>query len=253
MHKPVFLNDERAVSDVIGFILVFGLIITTVSLVYVVGFSSLDNARAVEERKNAERAFDILADNINDVVEGNAPTRGTEIKVGDAKLYGGGSVFFTVNVTDSSVTNSKQIEAVPLIYETPSGQQVIYINGAVLRSQVGGSSFIIEPGIDSEHDAFIMPLIETRIPSDSASGVSGGTYLVRTHSASQSAVAYNKNSYTVDFRIDTPRTAVWERYCDRHPELSIMAVNDGDFVRCGTAGNFDAVFLQHERVETRII
>lgn len=260
MREHSIFSDERAVSDIIGFVLVFGLIITTVSIVYVVGFSGLDNARDVEERRNVERAFDILADNVDDVIEGKAPARGTEIKVGDARLYGGNTVFFTVNVTNATgVTTGAQIEAVPLIYETPAGQQVIYVNGAVMRSQVGGSSFIIEPEIDAEHDTFLMPLIETRIPGDAASGVSGETYLVRTRSASQSVLAYNNLDpvhddprYTVDFRIDTPRTGVWERYCDRHPDLGVMTVVDGDFVRCSATGDFSAVFLQYERISVRI-
>lgn len=260
MREITLLGDERAVSDVLGFVLVFSLVLTTVALVYVTGFDSLQTARDAEERQNVERAFDILDDNLNEIVTGDSPIRGTEIKVGTSRMYNGDSISVTVNVTDDSGnTETTQIDTEPFIYETTSGQQVIYVNGAVLRSNVGGSSFVNEPDVRVTHDTIFMPLVETRIPVDEVSGVSGSTYVIRGESENSTLLAYNNLDstnddppYTVEFRIDTPRTGVWERYCDFHPDISVVTVQDGDFVSCEFDSSVQSVIIQHEEISLRI-
>lgn len=242
-------------SDVIGFVLIFSLITTTIGLVYVTGFDGIQNAREVEERRNVERAFDILADNINDVVEGKAPARGTEIKVGDSKLSLGDQVKFTVNVTNNSgdVTGT-EISASPIVYETPSGQQVLYMNGALIRGNVGGSSFISEPDFRVEHDSFIAPLIETRPAAGSSTGVSGGISLIRSRGTSESVIAYNDLTpqddppYSVTITVESPRTNLWSRYCDQNPDMSVDSVSGGTSVTCSLDNTVSTVYIQYKRV-----
>ncbi|MDZ7702032.1 MAG: hypothetical protein U5J98_08165 [Halobacteriales archaeon] len=77
---------SRAQTETLGFVLVFALITASIGLVYATGFTGLDNAREFEQTNNAERAFEVFADNIEDIVEWNAPSRSTEIRLADATL-----------------------------------------------------------------------------------------------------------------------------------------------------------------------
>ena len=89
--------DERGVSDVVGFVLVFALVTATVGVVYTTGIQGLTGSRDVERVNNAERAFDVFANNVDDVIRRGAPSRATEVKLADADLHYGAPV--TVNLT----------------------------------------------------------------------------------------------------------------------------------------------------------
>ena len=58
---------DRAVSDVVSYILVFALIISTVGIVSVSGISGLQDSRDGERVENAQRGFDLLADDVEDI------------------------------------------------------------------------------------------------------------------------------------------------------------------------------------------
>ena len=75
-------GDERAVSDVLAFIIVFSIIITSVALVYGTGFSSLDQVREGEQKANAERAFEAIAYSMDDIETGAATRRGGSLELG---------------------------------------------------------------------------------------------------------------------------------------------------------------------------
>ena len=57
---------DRAVSDVLGYVLIFSLITSSVGVVYVAGYGSLDSLRNAERFNNAERAFDVLDSNLEE-------------------------------------------------------------------------------------------------------------------------------------------------------------------------------------------
>jgi len=63
-ERTVAPFDRRAVSDVVGYVLVFSLVSLTVGVVSVAGVGALQDARDVEQANNAERAFDVLGDNV---------------------------------------------------------------------------------------------------------------------------------------------------------------------------------------------
>jgi hypothetical protein len=92
---------DRAVSDVIGYVLVFSLIIATVGIVTAVGFSTIEDRQRDERINNVERAFDVFAANVEDVYRGGAPSRATEIRLSGGTLQYGEPV--TITVRDGSL------------------------------------------------------------------------------------------------------------------------------------------------------
>lgn len=252
--------DNRSVSDVIGFILIFALIMSSIAIVYATGFENLDNAREAEEIKNVERAYDILDDNLRDVARGEAPSRGTEVKLGNSQLYLGDPVIVTANVTNASgdTITSKTI-TYPIVYETPSNQRMIYVNGAVIRDVRGGATMVSEPRIIYDSDRVLFPLIETR-PDSAATGVSGGTVLIRGRSKASGSVEFNNASngpYDVNFTVETPRTEVWERYCTNQPGLyhdtNASSNSNATAVECAFNNPVDDVYVQFRQIGIEIL
>lgn len=176
---------DRGVSEVISFALVFSLIVATVALVYVSGIGGLEATRSGEQVNNAERAFDVLADNIKDIHREGAPSRATEIKLSDAQMEFGDQVRFNVTIRNKLAPNASVITYRPITYSADSGTRLVYANGALFREDRGGTvmnrepSFLLAYDGSSDQKTVILPGIETRnVGPESIGGQQ--TVLVRT-------------------------------------------------------------------------
>ncbi|MFC4356874.1 hypothetical protein ACFO0N_02800 [Halobium salinum] len=244
-------GDRRGVSEVLGFVLVFGLVLSSVGIVYVAGQQGLQDARDFERVNNAERAFDVLADNVDDVARDSAPSRATELKLADAGLSVDEPT--VVNVTAAHPTTAAksmttEYEVSPLVYEADGGSQVVYSNGAVLRSEREGAVVTRQPDLvlddgdadEMRTDRAIIPVVATRPARDAGTNVAGSTtVLVRTERATERVFVTERDEtepYHLYLNVTTPRTDAWERYLeDATPNADDCSV-DGDTVECDVEG-----------------
>lgn len=230
---------DRAVSDVIGFVLVFSLITMTVGAVYATGFSGLENARDAERVNNAERAFDVLAHNIEDSDRGGAPGRSTEVKLSEATIGFGDRTNVSVTLErdtnddgayDDNTTTYEQFS--PIVYEA-DGTQIVYENGAVIREESDGAVMRREPSMafrerDGERSAILSivdlnhrgggqvagsttVLVRTRLQS----GPGARTTLLSTpRTLDDGAGGGAADRVTLNVTTDPDRAVAWERYVE---------------------------------------
>lgn len=253
---------DRAVSDTLGFALVFALIISSVGVVTVFGFGSLQDARDFERVNNAERAFDILADNLNDIHEYDAPNRATELRLADAQLSKGESTRLTVEITNAGSPNPRfSTDTDPIVYTAQgSGTAIVYSNGAVIREERDSAVMKREPQLlfatrNGETTA-VIPFIQTRLRSGGISGSS--TVLVRAERASSALIigntepdasdnlnvddTYDKYDVTLSVETTVKRGPVWDRYLDKTLESVTGSVNT-----CSeSAGTVTCTFSVHD-------
>lgn len=278
------MNSDRGVSDVIGFVLVFSLIISSVAVVSVTAFTALEDARELERRENVEKAFIVMEDNIMDVVTGEAPARETEVKVGDSTLYMGDETQINVTVTNISSTRYKPFNNTgqgfstsPIIYETPSGTQVVYEGGAVIRNVNGESTIVHDPLFYSEvigTDKVMFISVPRLLTVSREGAVSGGTRLVRTREISsydaqvidvvdgKETAESNRTSppgmpnyviepdptYTVTVEINnTQYSEAWQDYCEESSAFDTAIIIGDDKVEC------QGTFYDRVVVRTRLI
>lgn len=146
---------ERAVSEVLAFILVFTIIIGSVVLVSAVGMQALTSYQEGEQLRNAERAFDALSDNFNDVLRYDGiEDRSGEINLRDGSIttnYEGA----TIEIYDGD-PNGDPLESVTtsgFVYESGSGSDSIaYEGGAIFRGDETGSVVLEQPMIRCSDD-----------------------------------------------------------------------------------------------------
>lgn len=216
---------ERAVTEIVGFVLVSSLVLTSVGIVYASGFDDLRTVRQDEQLSNAERAYDILASNLEDVRRGAAPGRTTELRLPDAELALVDRSSVNVTITSGAPgtpTYKRDIE--PVVYRPNwSGTRLVYTNGAVMR--VDGDDGVVkrEPPLllETSNGSRVtsIPIIQTR--ATSAERIVGGT--VRLEATRASTVLLNgdnvsaETTYGVNLSIrSTPaRAVVWERTIER--------------------------------------
>jgi len=214
-------GSARGLSDVIGFVLVFGLVVAAVAVVSVGGFQVLEDARDSQQVTNAEQAFDVLDGNVEDLAVRGAPRRSTEILLSEAELTFGDPVRF--NVTAGG-TNYYATNVTPLVYRTDGGAELVYVNGAVLR-QYGDDAYLANEPRVSAGDRTFVPFVVTSARSSGASATNARRVLVRT-------VVNGRDVRTFDdpatrLNVTTPRAAAWERYLEDELAVDCDGPDDG--------------------------
>jgi hypothetical protein len=224
---------DRGVSEVISFALVFSLIVATVALVYVSGIGGLEATRSGEQVNNAERAFDVLADNIQDIHREGAPSRATEVKLSDAQMEFGDSTRINITIRNKAGDNVSVVEYDPIVYSADSGTDLTYANGALFREDRSGTvlnrepSFLLSYDSNSDRKTMILPVIQTRTAGPKSLG-GQRTVLVRTLLATREVtIAQDDPStaasdpdgdtaseFNVTIRVQPPeqRRGVWKDY-----------------------------------------
>lgn len=212
------MNDERAVSEVVGFVLVFSLIIATIGIVYTTGLGGLQDTRDVERVNNAERAFDVLANNLQTLARGNAPNRATEIKLSDAELELGNRLTSTTSAT--GFNDEIEVAARPLTYRIDDSE-IVYERGAVIRVDDGGEGarMIREPDLLFGEERTV---IRHLLPRGGTQHISGdATVLVRAQVSVNTLVlprgesADDPGTVTYTMRTATERAGVWQQYLEK--------------------------------------
>ena len=204
-------TDTRAVSEVVGYILVFSLVLGTITMVYVAGLSGLNDTRDAERITNAERAFDVLANNFQQMGRGEAPNRATEIKLAEAQLST--STKREVNISadgvDPAVANSSTIR-----YNPGTDTSIVYENGAVIRVDDGNAVMLEEPDFLFDDGTVVVRYIEPLGSGQSIGGTST-TVLVRAERTSSHVLVNNgSNPSDIVIKMQTheDRAGVWEEY-----------------------------------------
>jgi hypothetical protein len=152
---------DRGVSDVLAFVIVFSIIITSVALVYSTGFSSIDQIREGEQQTNAVRAFEALDLSFEDLIEGKATRRGSTISMGGGQLEYTDGPDVTVTVDGWSRT----VEVGSLQYSLDE-TTVAYENGGVFRDDDGNSVNIEHAAMTCESDRAVVTLVVIDSPSN---------------------------------------------------------------------------------------
>lgn len=224
--------DARGVSEVVGFVLVFSLVIGTITMVYVGGLSGLDGARDAERINNAERAFDVMANNFEQMARGEAPNRATEMKLADAQLTTGSEQDLEINVSssDDPVLATK---TVTIRYDSPGDSNIVYENGAVIRVDDGNAVMRQEPDFLFSEDGNVVVRYIALNGIDQGVGGSSTTVLVR---AERRTTSVNSSDTTTDIGIvmetHPDRADVWAEYYEEQIETAAVSGSWGSGDAC---------------------
>lgn len=239
--------DDRGVSDLIGFVLTFALIITMVGVVYTAGLAELKTTRDAERVDNAERAFVVLGSNIDDLVHRGAPSRATSVRLSGASIEYGTPVTFNLTFTGSGQSYVATVD--PIRYATDDGGDIVYVNGAIIRDQRGGNVMVREPPIVFGKRT-IVPFIVTRKGGGSIGGET--TAVVRTTLSSRTTFVRRVDlQQDVILSVDTPRAALWADYVEAESSGTCTVAADGDRVTCTLSPT--RAYVPLAKVDVRLI
>lgn len=227
---------DRAVSDVLGYVLIFTLIVSSVAVVTVGGSESLGAIRDAERFGNAQQVFEVLDSNVEDHLQDRADSRATEIRLADARIGFGDPVVVNVSVGDQGF-NRTVLD--PLVYRQSEDRRMVYSAGAVLRHDRGETVLVEDPPFRFE-DPTMITIAETRGQTGAVSG--SGRVLVRSEYVTQSVHEYADVGEPVEIDITTSRTGAWRDYLEAETGNDCTVADDT--VSC----SFDASSVVVRRV-----
>lgn len=200
---------ERGQSELVGFATVFGLVVVSIALVSATGYMGLQNLESHQELTNGERSFAVLADNVEDVTEGDVPRRATRMRLGEGTLSVEGSVEVTVTGTavDGSGNVSVTTTLEPIVYEAGDAN-IVYSTGALVRVDDGRARTIREPDFVLTNETVVLPLVRTTASGNPTVGST--TALVETEQTG-SKLRQTTEPYDLTLTVTSPRAAAWER------------------------------------------
>lgn len=239
---------DRGQSEALGFLLIFGVVVLTIALVGVAGFTGLDNVQDFQRTSNAEQAFRVLADNVDDVVGDGAPGRSTEVRISDASLSLASTE--TIAITDDDGSIDETVETRPIVYDSGTGTNVTYHSGAVIREDDGSAVLLRAPGFVITDDVVVLPLVNA---SAAGAGRVGGTtaVTVRTRAAGTEVVAADESVGNLTLTVSSPDAEAWERYFERHADGGPVTnvVRNGDSVEVEI--ETERVYVTDHRIDVR--
>lgn len=150
------MTEERAVSEVLGYVLVIGLITTTIAVVLTLGVGGLNSAQTAEQLNNMERAFDVLDENVEAMVDRSAPTRSTELRLADGEVNIRNSTEFDIRVDDIRMAPFLRSDA--LIYELEDSK-IIYDSGVIMRQDGDAVGALTSPKVIVTDDILFINLV----------------------------------------------------------------------------------------------
>ncbi|MFT4882055.1 MAG: hypothetical protein ACI9HI_002075, partial [Salinirussus sp.] len=217
-RSPV--SDDRGVSEVVGYVLIISLVITTVGVVSVSGVSVLQDAREAEQVENAKRAFDLLADNVEDIYREGAPSRSTEVQLGSAQLVAERTT--TINVSWTNSTGFRQFQPLEIrsvTYEGGGNDRLIYDAGAVFRlSRPDGEGAVLrEPPLVVTPARTVIATPQT--VGRGTSAISGSTALIRTEILSSSVLARGTQYANITMNVTSPHWRAWRKALDERQNI----------------------------------
>lgn len=239
-------SRDRGVSDTVGFVLVFALVTATISVVFVGGFSALDAAQEAERDANVERAFDVLADNVDDIDRRGVPSRGTEIQLAGGTLQHGDGTRIEVNSTEWN--ESVVVSTRPIVY-SGDDTEIVYEAGAVVRSDGDSSVMLSEPNLVNG-STVILPIIDVGATGQSVGGER--TVLVVADSSKRGTVDRTSDVSDLTVSITSPRADAWERYFDRLAERgTVDSVERDDDEVSATFDGLDRGYVMRTEIDVR--
>jgi len=239
---------ERGVSEVVGYVLILGILTTFITFVYVFAIPSIENQKDNVEFENAKNLMIQLTNKINTVALISLPNNSEYSKSIDIPISPPLHLYEGARINISADGFQKNTTVQSLIYESPKGI-VGYENTGCFLAYSQSSLVLMAPRISFLEDSsgnlsVYIPLVKIEMESSSAYG----RIIVRSSGSNHSLIE-TSNFY---LRIESEKFAkAWEEHLRGELEninTSSTISRNGNVVEVSISGNM-RIFLTEYSVE----
>lgn len=218
------LSSEDAVSEVVDFVTIIGILVVSIGIIGVAGYPILKNAQEKNYIENTRQSFTVLAENLNKVVVGQAPSQSVELKLYGGSLSVTGNSTIKINATRYNSTNSSN-EEINLVdqqmrsIESTIGETTIAYEGTGVWAKYpnGNTLTVNKPLITNQSNVLVIPAVKL-----SGTSSTGGSGMSHVSAKGVPTVAYYGNVSNITIRITGDYTDGWKRYFEKIMSWSIQ-------------------------------
>ncbi len=209
--KIKILSSEDAVSEVVDFVTILGILVLSIGIIGVAGYPIVKNAQEANYIENTRQSSIVLADNINKVVTGEAPSQSVELKLYGGTLSVTGNSTITITAINSNEQQQTLVDHTKMhsIESTVGDTTFAYEGTAVWAKYPDGKTLLVnKPLITSRNNVLIIPVVFINGPSSiGGSGISS----VRAYNVYSYIDFYEKMS-NITVSIDSNYQDGWRNY-----------------------------------------
>lgn len=210
---------SRGVSTVVGFVLVFAVLMTSIGLLYGTGVGTLEEVRQDEQVTNAERAMVALGQNFEAIHYGRAPGRAGEIRLAGGTFAVDETTRFRLVVERGGTVVQRNLGVGSLVYRLGDAA-IRYESGAVFRSRGGSSVVVSRPAFTCREDRALVSTVTVEPVGESTAVGAQGTVVVVGRNADRELLFPTNGTpqdddldTTVRFEIrESANSEAWRRY-----------------------------------------
>lgn len=239
-------DRDRGISDLVGFIITFSLVVLMVGVVYAGGVTQLQSLMEYQKVSNTEQGFQAFAENVEDLNRNGVPSRTTTIDLHGGTIDVGDPT--TINVSVVGTGEWYRATVHPVVYRADGGASIAYVNGMVVRVPDEGRPTVVEAPPMVLGNRTVIPLIQTR-PGPQSNLAGDATVQIRTTLAGRRVYGTHtaNESYEVNVTVTSPRSEAWLSY---FREQGATCSRSGDVVSCTVESSSVRVTLV--RIDVRV-
>jgi hypothetical protein len=238
-------QSEIAVAEVVGFIIILGIMMTGIALVTLYGYPALVKEQANANIKNMERNMIVLQNDVKALAYKGVPYKETMIQIGDGTLLvkPSNSDTKSFNISDYGTFKPGELQ-----FKASAENVVIALqNGAVVKSYwaQGGSVMISEPRwyVDTDLSGtktFVISLINITADDDLAKSGMANVQLHITNSTTSLPITPGSGDVSVTYNdLDNDYRTAWGNYF----QYDLNMVKD-PFTNTYTMHNVDTLIVK---------
>jgi len=241
-----FLNTDDAVAEVLDFVTIIGILILSFSILGLVGYPILRNAQEARYIENTQKSFNVLADNINKVALGKAPSQRMEVKMYGGALKVTGASTIQINATNS--TNKEiTLEGPTLLrsLENSVGDTVVAYEGTGvwIKYPTGTVLNAYKPLFTSHSNKILIPVVY--VNGDSYVGGNGiSRVTICPDKPCSPEVFFYSNMSNLTVTITGNYSSGWKEYFDKKMGWEVQSGSFTVTGRLNTTKNLDVYILK---------
>jgi hypothetical protein len=221
--------NAHGVSEAIGFLLIFTMVIVGIGLVTLYGYPLLLEQQTNADEKIMEKNMIVLQNDVKGLTYKTVPYKETSLKIGGGSLllYNSSYTPSTITITDGATPLMSPFQSGTLNYTSIGAQSEIALqNGAVVKRStlVGGSVMLAQPRwfYDAPTNTMVVNLITFNSTDTlSRSGI-GTVQMEMSGEPKYSSTTLGTNTFELQYTPDLYGTA-WEDYFTRYAHQTSAA------------------------------
>jgi hypothetical protein len=227
--KKIFTRSEDAVSEMVDFSIILSIMLLATGIIVVAGVPLLENTQNMQHTENIRQGFEVLALNLNKVVQGNAPSQSVEMKMyGGSLSVAGDNNYISVylQVWNSSANDFEMQPAVRSsiknIENSFQDTTISYENTGVWAKYNNGQAVMVsEPRFTYANNVLVIPIAKI----DGTTSISGSGLVRVTADSGRKTVEAYENVSQVNITVTSEYFEAWGRYLNESLQMPIVMVD----------------------------